>query len=281
MAPLGFEREDGSLVIGNGNVCMGFDATYSIRDIYFPRVGDANQTMGNLCKTGFFIDGKFAWLDDPAWERKLGYVKDSLVTDVTLKHAALGITVNFSDYVGLPRQWFILGVQVTSPSGFKIGRVFFHYDWYIEGSDIGNTVAFDPRHRGVLAYKGNRYFLVGGDSGPEFGIDTWANGKKGNGLAGTWVDAEDGILGRNPIEQGSVDCTVGFDLEAAGPMESRAMTHWACMGTRLSEVTTYGQDLIMSRGPAVYQGRTKTYWQVCSEKELRPIDEAHGADATQ
>ena len=51
----------------------------------------------------------------------------------------------------------------------------------------------------MIAYKGNRYFLVGGDSGPEFGVDTWANGKKGSGLQGTWVDAEDGVLGRNPM----------------------------------------------------------------------------------
>src|SRR6266700_6458103 len=219
-----------SLVIGNGNVLIGFDANYSVRDIYFPRVGDANQTMGNLCRTGFFIDGKFAWLLDDAWERKLGYVTDSLVTDVTLKHPRLGITVKFADYVDLARNWFIRKVEVTSPVGFQVGRVFFHYDWYIEGSDIGNTVAYDPRHRGVIAYKGNRYFLIGGQSGPEFGIDTWANGKKGNGLAGTWVDAEDGVLGRNAIEQGSVDCTVGFDFGPSAAGETRSVTHWVCMG---------------------------------------------------
>ena len=268
-------------MIGNGNVLVGFDATYSVRDLYFPRVGDANQTMGNVCRTGFFIDGKFAWLDDPDWNRKLGYAEDSLVSDVTLQHPGLGITVKFADYVDLARNWFIRNVEVQSAAGFSIGRVFFHYDWYIEGSDIGNTVAFDPRHRGIIAYKGNRYFLVGGDSGPEFGIDTWANGKKGNGLAGTWVDAEDGILGKNPIEQGSVDCTVGFDLAAAKPMESRAMTHWVCMGTRLSEVTVYGQDLIVGRGPDTYHGRTLTYWHVWSEKDHRHIDEELGPPVTQ
>ena len=94
-----------SLVIGNGNVLVGFDANYSVRDLYFPRVGDANQTMGNVCRTGFFIDGRFAWLDDPAWERHLGYAEDSLVSDVTLKHPGLGITVKFADYVDLARNW--------------------------------------------------------------------------------------------------------------------------------------------------------------------------------
>lgn len=260
---------------------VGFDANYSVRDIFFPRVGDANQTMGNVCRTGFFIDGRFAWLDDPSWNRRLGYAEDSMVSDVTLVHAQLGIMVKFEDYVDLARNWFIRGVEVTSASGFATGRVFFHYDWYIEGSDLGNTVAYDPRHRGVIAYKANRYFLVGGHSGVEWGISTWANGKKGNGAAGTWVDAEDGVLGRNPIEQGSVDCTVGFDLDPAGPNQARSLTHWVCMGTRLSEVTAYGQDLIIERGPDTYRGRTLTYWQVWSEKDHRHIDEALSPGVTQ
>ncbi len=269
-----------SLVIGNGNVLVGFDANYSVRDLYFPRVGDANQTMGNLCRTGFFVDGRFAWLDDPAWERHLGYAEDSLVTDVTLKHPGLGIYVKFADYVDLARNWFIRNVEVTSPAGLTTGRVFFHYDWFIEGSDIGNTVAYDPRHRGVIAYKSNRYFLIGGDCGPEFGITDWANGKKGEGLQGTWVDAEDGTLGKNPIEQGSVDCTVGFDFGPAKPGEPRTLVHWVCMGTRLSEVTTFGQDLILSRTPDIYHGRTLTYWQVWSEKDHRHVDDELGEDVT-
>lgn len=269
-----------SLVLANGNVLVGFDGTYSVRDIYYPRVGDANQTMGNACHAGFFIDGRFAWLEDGGWSRTLGYAEDSLVSDVALSHPGLGIIVRFEDFIDLARNWFIRNVTVTSPNGFKAGSVFFHYDWYIEGSDIGNTVLYDPRHRSVIAYKANRYFLIGGQAGPEFGISSWANGKKGNGAAGTWVDAEDGILGRNPIEQGSVDCTVSFDMGSATPNQPRTITHWLCMGTRLSEVTTFGQELIIGRGPDTYRDRTITYWQVWSEKDHRHIDDALGADAS-
>jgi len=269
-----------SLVLGNGNSLVGFDATYSVRDIYYPRVGDANHTMGNVCHVGFFVDGRFAWLEDGAWQRQLAYVEDSLVSDVTLTHKGLGISVTFEDYIDLARNWFIRNLTVTSPAGFSSGIAFFHYDWYIEGSDIGNTVLYEPRHRAVIAYKANRYFLIGGQSGPDYGITSWANGKKGNGAAGTWVDAEDGVLGKNPIEQGSVDCTVAFDLGAAAANEPRTLNHWLCMGTRLSEVTTYGQDLITSRGPDTYLGRTRTYWQVWSEKDHRHIDEELGPDAS-
>ena len=49
------------------------------------------------------------------------------------------------------------------------------------------------------------------------------------------------------------------------------------MGTRLSEVTVYGQDLIVGKGPDTYLGRTLTYWQVWSEKDHRHIDEELGA----
>ena len=268
-----------SLVLGNGNTLIGFDATYSVRDIYFPRVGDANQTMGNLCRTGFYIDGRFAWLDDAAWQRTFAYVEDSLVSDVTVSHPWLGITVEFTDYVDLARNWFIRHLTVTPRSPFQTARVFFHYDWYIDGSDIGNTVLFEPKHRGVIAYKADRYFMIGGQSGPEFGISSWANGKKGNGAQGTWVDAEDGVLGRNPIEQGAVDCTVCFDIGSGAAGEARELTHWVCMGTRLSEVTTFGQDLIVSRGEDTYRTRTQTYWQVWSEKDHRHIEDELGGDA--
>jgi len=269
-----------SLVLGNGNTLIGFDATYSIRDIFYPRVGDANHTMGNLCRVGFYIDRKFAWLDERAWDRKLGYAEDSLVSDVTVSHPGLGISVRFEDYIDLARNWFIRNLSVTSAVGFTVGRVFLHYDWYIEGSDIGNTALYDPRHRGIIAYKANRYFLVGGQCDAEYGVSTWANGKKGDGLAGTWVDAEDGVLGKNPIEQGSVDCTIGFDMGSVGPNQPRRLTHWLCMGSRLSDVTTYGQELIVGKGPDTYRSRTLTYWKVWSEKDHRHIDEELGEEVT-
>src|SRR5207247_7554747 len=88
---------------------------------------------------------KFTWLDERAWDRKLGYAEDSLVSDVTVSHPGLGISVRFEDYIDLARNWFIRNLSVTSAVGFTVGRVFLHYDWYIEGSDIGNTVLYDPR----------------------------------------------------------------------------------------------------------------------------------------
>src|SRR5205807_10665101 len=68
--------------------------------------------------------------------------------------------------------------------------------------------------RGLVAYKGQRCFAACGQVGNRVGLDGYACGKKDvNGAQGTWRDAEDGVLGNNPIEQGSVDMTLALDLD--------------------------------------------------------------------
>ncbi len=261
-----------SLVVGNGNVLVGFDPLYEVRDIFFPRVGQWNQTLGNRCRTGLFVDGRMAWLADPGWERRLGYIEDTLVTEVELRHAEIGLTLRVHDYVDMYRDHFVRRLEVDADRPLGVVRAFFHFDWFISESDIGCTVLYDPRHRAVVAYKDDHYFLIGGQAGTEHGVHSWATGKKGNGAAGTWVDAEDGNLSGNAIEQGSVDCTIGFDL---GPIEAGSRRHlhqWVCMGRRLAEVTEFGQDLIVTRGEQNYRDRTQTYWHVWSEKDRRGVE---------
>ncbi len=265
-----------SIVIGNGNAVVAYDSNYAVRDIFYPQVGLENHTAGNLCRTGFYVDGRFAWLSDSGWERTLGYLDDTLVTDVILRHQSLGLTVRFTDYIDMARDWWIRNLEIEVDRPAQVVRAFFHYDWYIKEVDLGCTVFYEPKHRALIAYKADRYFLMGGQAGDALGIASWAAGKKGLGRAGTWVDAEDGELSRNPIEQGSVDCTVGLDCGPLTPGKSQLVTHWLCMGRGFEEVTEYGQVLILSRGERYYRVRTQTYWDVWSEKDYRRVEEALG-----
>lgn len=267
-----------SFVIGNGNLLVGYDANYDLRDLFFPYVGMENQTVGNLCRTGFWVDGRFAWLSDAGWQRRIGYWEDTLVGDVTMIHPGLGLTVHFEDYVDMVRDYLIRNLRITPAKPAGQVRAFFHHDWWIRESDLGCTVLYDPAHRAVVAYKGDRWALAGGICGPSFGISSWATGKKGANLQGTWVDAEDGILGRNPIDQGSVDSTIAFELGPIGAGEERHLTHWLTFGRSFKEVTTFGQDLIVAKGQHSYLMRTRTYWDRWSDKEHRNIEEALGHD---
>ncbi|TMC12655.1 MAG: glycoside hydrolase family 15 protein [Chloroflexi bacterium] len=265
-----------SFVIGNGNLLVGYDANYDVRDLFFPYVGMENQTVGNVCRTGFWIDGKFAWVGDPAWKRQIGYWGDTLVGDVTLTHPDLGLTVHFEDYVDMVRDYFIRNLRLTVSQPAEQVRVFFHHDWWIRESDLGCTVLYEPDHRALIAYKGDRWALAGGTTGKDFGISSWATGKKGENAQGTWVDAEDGVLGRNPIDQGSIDSTVAFDLGSIATGEERRLSHWLLFGKNLTDVTTYGQDLVVNKGQHSYLVRTRTYWDRWSDKEHRHIEEALG-----
>ena len=266
-------------MIGNGNVLAAFDADYCLRDLFYPQVGLENHTAGNVCRLGFFLDGAFAWTGEPAWVRRLGYTHDTLVTDVNLSHQGLGLSVQCADYVDMARNWLFRNLEITCTRRVQTARVFFHYDWYIKEVDLGCTTAYDARQRAVIAFKKDRYFLLGGRSPAGDGVGAWANGKKGEGRVGTWVDAEDGELSGHLIEQGAVDSTVAFDFGSLEPGRPVRVWHWVCMATDYKGVTTFGQDLILKRGEGTYRTRTLNYWSIWSGKDKRPIEDALGPAA--
>src|SRR5437588_602185 len=265
-----------SIVVGNGNALVAFDADYSIRDIFHPQVGLENHTAGNLCRTGFYLDGRFTWLNDPGWKLNLGYAQDTLVTDVTARHDGHGVTVHFTDYVDMARDWLFRNLEVRTDETVHRVVVFFHYDWFIKESDLGCTTSYVPRQRAFMVEKKYRYSPPGGTSPSGNGIDSWANGKKGGDKAGTWLDAEDGELGRNLIEQGSVDSTIAFVLGEVGPRRPGRLTHWLCLGGDYKSVTEFGQDLILKRGEDTYRTRTLNYWTIWSAKSKGAIGDNLG-----
>src|SRR5712691_11220548 len=66
------------LPISNGNLMINFDHQYNIRDVYYPHVGQDNQTVGDVSFFGVWCDGVFAWIGDPSWEKRLVYEDDTL-----------------------------------------------------------------------------------------------------------------------------------------------------------------------------------------------------------
>src|SRR5205085_2267912 len=116
--------------------------------------------------------------------------------------------------------------DLSGNAGGRDVRLFFHYDPSIGGSPVGDTANYDPATSSVVLYKDDIYFLITAADENKYGIDHWAIGtKRLGGAEGTWRDAEDGVLGRNAISQGSVDATVGFNL-ALEPGGERSVTSW-------------------------------------------------------
>lgn len=258
------------LPVGNGTLLVNFDRNYDLRDIYYPRVGLENHTSGGPCRVGVWVeDAGFAWLDDGGWSRNLVYLDDTLMTDVTLRHARLQVTLHFNDCVDLGRDALLRRVRVSNDGAARGLRLFFHFDWDIYGTEVGDTVMYYPPVKGLVAYKGQRCFAACGAVGDRVGLDGYACGKKDvNGAQGTWRDAEDGVLGNNPIEQGSVDMTLALDLGHLEEGASQTVHQWLIAARNLSDLQSVA-DVILLRTPEAFLQRTQSYWSAWVNKEDR------------
>jgi GH15 family glucan-1,4-alpha-glucosidase len=271
------------LPLGNGKLLLNFDQRYNLRDIYWPHVGQDLHTGVNIADieeevalpishTGVWVDGQFAWLDAPEWQRELRYEPETLVTHVTLQHPTLQLQVACSDAVDFRRDLFLRHLVVTNhaPQPREV-RLFFHYHWHIAGDAEGNTVFYLPQQQALVAYKLQAYFLMNGQVGSGeraiIGITSWATGKKEfKGAEGTWRDAEDGELGRNPIAQGRVDGTIALHLPAVAVRASAEAYHWLTVGPDLQTIVALDAR-VRQRGPHSFLDRTRNYWLRWVNKE--------------
>ncbi|CAN5799531.1 glycoside hydrolase family 15 protein [soil metagenome] len=254
--------------IGNGDLLVTFDANYQARDIYWPYVGKYNHTTGQAQKFGVWADGAFAWLDDPSWTRTLGYRPGTLVTDVVLENTKLQLRLRCADCVDFHESAWIRRTDVFDLSNSGVERdvrIFSHFDLSIQETAVGDTANYDPDTGALIIYKSQYYFLVNACDDKKCGIDHWAIGSKRiNSAEGTWRDAEDGVLGRNAISQGSVDATVGFDLKVPSG-GSTHVTSWFAVAHDYQAIKALNKT-VRERTPQKFLDRTDAYWRLWVRK---------------
>lgn len=247
------------LVIGNGKMLVNLDHNGYLRDLYFPYVGQLNHIGGQRCRFGVWCGGRFVWLDDPGWKIHLGYIENSLVTNVTARHDELGLELYINDGIHQRECIFLKRVVVRNLTGqAKEVRLFFHQDLMIDGNEVGDTAAYYPSNRTVFHYKRSSYFMFNGRS-QGGGIFQFSTGiKRFHSAEGTWRDAEDGELMGNAIAQGSVDSTISFRAEVPGGSES-TFYYWMSVGAGLEEVKRLDQ-YVQESHPEKLLSRIVIYW---------------------
>ena len=160
-----------SLVLGNGNMLICFDAHGYVKDFYFPFVGLENQAgRAYSHKIGVWVDDasstRFSWLHDGSWDIQVGCIKETLAGDIEAVNHALGVRLNFRDIVYNEKNIFIRKVRVENLAHMaRQIKVFFNQEFEIYGSSLGDTAYYDPIHHVVIHYKGRRVFLVNGNTG--------------------------------------------------------------------------------------------------------------------
>lgn len=276
-----------SLMLGNGSLLATFDARLQLRDLYFPYVGkEDHTTFGKVHRVGAYVEGKgFAWFDDPSWTIAPGYKLETLVGQSKMHNDMLGIAMDVEDAVHPVHNVLIRRFIIRSLDGQrKIVKLFFNHDLYIYGDKQKDTAFYEPYTNSVIHYRDQRYFLIGGDtSAPQecvvghrggaydsvlhsksklqsCGISSFTVGKSNyRGLEGTWRDAEDGQLSGHPIEQGSVDSTVGIH-SIVEPGKDATVTLWLCVGTSLEEVIAL-QERVTEDTPERLLRNATNYWK--------------------
>ncbi len=257
--------------LGNGRLLVCFDGQYRIRDLYYPHVGQENHVNGNYCRLGIWCEGIFSWVG-PDWEISLRYDTDTLVTDVNLRNAELGLLLSIRDAVDFHEDIFVRAIQIENlMPRFREVRIFFSHDFSIYGNNVGDTAAYDPRTAGVFHYKAARYFLMNGTTDTHPGLHGFATGQKGiRGLEGAYRDAEDGTLSGNPIAQGAVDSVVGLSLELEGLAKGGAH-YWLAAGESWQAVRDL-DAIVKDKGPDRLLARTADYWRLWVQKETPRLD---------
>jgi oligosaccharide amylase len=257
-----------SLVLGNGNLLTHFGSDLQMRDCYYPYVGQENHSaFGSKHRIGFWVNGTFAWLDHDSWDINIDYEKRTLVGNSIAKNNLLGIEVHFQDFVYTTHDILFRRLTIKNLTNTELDvRVFYAHDFYLYGDKLEDTALFDPEFHAVLHYRKQRYFLVNGQwETSKKGLSEFAVGKSCYGKKeGTWRDAEDGHLGGNPIEQGSVDSVVGF-YENFRPEEEKKLNLWLVAGKNIDAIKK-NNTRVLKMGVQRIHDHTAGYWSEWCQK---------------
>ena len=256
-----------SIVLGNGNILIGFDNRAQVRDIYFPYVGLENHTGGHLKhRVGIWVDGHLSWLSDHSWDIQITCNNDALVSEVHAVNKNLKVELNFSDLVYNEKNIFIRKVVIKNNSDREREiKLFFNHQFEIYESHRGDTAYFDPRYNSLIHYNGRRVFFINGKNGNEDSFSEYTTGVFNiEGKEGSHKDAEDGFLSKNPIEHGPTDSVIGF-YNTVEPNGSTTVYYWMTIAETIP-VAKELNDYVLERGPEHLMRTSSDYWSAWINK---------------
>lgn len=263
-----------ALTIGNGNLLIGIDAHGQVRDFYFPYVGHANHVSGAsgsyTHRVGVWVDNTLRWLSHDSWE--ISMQSDAVGAEYTLVavNAELGVRVTIIDCVHNEQNIFLRKMTVSNErSEQRTIKVFFGQEFRISESRRGDTAFFDPRVNSVIHYKGHQAFLIhalfNGQSFTDYSVGLFGIENK----EGTYTDAEDGMLSKNPIEHGSVDSVIGLSHTFEG-RTTVPLDYWITAGRSIQEAHALHRH-VLEETPERLVKSTKHYWHAWIKKESQDL----------
>ncbi|MCA9386960.1 glycoside hydrolase family 15 protein [Candidatus Dojkabacteria bacterium] len=259
-----------SFVYGNGSIAVGLDLYGQVYDVYFPYVGLENHTGGSYVhKIGVWIDGIFHWTDDGTWEISCDYYDNGEIDNkLILKHNQLKIKIEVTDEVYNELNIFLRSFKLfnLSETSREI-KLYFNQQFEIYESHRGDTAYYDPKDNVVIHYKGRRIFLANAiNRDTKEAFNEYSVGLFGiEGKLGTYKDAEDGKLEKNPIEHGLTDSVIGLSMNIE-PNGNQTIDYWLAISKNMNEVKQLN-EYVLKKTPDYLITTTKNYWKAWSAKK--------------
>lgn len=263
-----------AVTMGNGSLLIGLDHRGQLRDLYYPHVGEANHVSGAsgnfVHRIGVFVDGSISWLDSPDWEIEIGTNHQTAIGSFTAVNRKFGITLVSKDAVHNEANVFLRNFTLVNESdSAREIKLFLAQQFRISESRRGDTAFFDPRVKAIVHYKGNTTFLINafcnGIQFSEYNIGLFGI----EGKEGTYMDAVDGVLEKNPIEHGSVDSVIGLSV-TLGKGVSADIYYWIVCADTIPAVHTLDEYVIEETAVRLITS-TENYWTAWLEKEERDL----------
>lgn len=249
-----------ALVLGNGNFLVCLDKFGFVRDMYYPYVGEENHVSGQKHRIGIMVNGAFSWIDDGSWQINIGYKPETMVGYLVCKSDRLNISIVMEDIVYNETSVFLRKASIYNQNDQPIDiKIFFHQVFLIMENRKRNTAFFDPTHNAIIHYRGRRVFMVNGRTEEGSAIDDFSVGAyQYENNEGTFRDAEDGQLGKNGVEHGSVDSVVRFSAKC-GAKEKTTIYYWICAAKTFDEVYSLN-TMVLSKTPQAMIYSTEQFW---------------------
>lgn len=249
-----------NIILGNGQTLIGLDKNAELRDLYFPFVGLENHVGGTFRhRVGIWVDGYMSWIGDGGWEVVTKTGEETMSGFSTATHAGLEIEIVFEDILYNEKNIFIRKVTIQNLKDTKREiKLYFNHEFEIYESHRGDTAYYEPQHNIVVHYKGRRVFLINAmvDDKP---FDDYSIGIFGiEGREGSFRDAEDGQLSKNPIEHGKVDSVIGLSMDIE-PNSSKTTYYWMSIAKTVQDALDLNAYVLEKTAPYIMK-TTKDFW---------------------
>jgi GH15 family glucan-1,4-alpha-glucosidase len=211
-------------------------------------------------KIGIWQDGHFSWLDSGEWNIEIDLCKETFVGIMKCYHKNTNLELIFKNVVYNEKNIFIREVEVINHTEHvKNVKLFFHQTFSVYDMPQVGTAYYDPTRNTLVHYEGKTVFVVYGETS-NIPFEDYTIGLHGvEGREGTYKDAEDGVLSKNPIEHGRIDSTLSIAL-TLHKQERKFAYYWITVGETKGEAFEL-HDYVKYRSPKPFIESTSKFWK--------------------